>query len=115
MNKTIKFVYFNQFSNIVETETGVFDCSEINFVNDSTIVTYRIDSQSRKFIPDFNGTQLNKNKMLSYFLGNKYADSAPLFINAHYDLLKSKLNENDPVMRKAILNYLTEMKNVLKK
>jgi len=100
----LKFVYYNQFYDI-----SALDYSIIDFINDSTIVTYRIDAESGKFSPDFNGTKQNRNKLLSYF----HSADESLFINAHYDLFKRKLNGNDPIMRNAILNYLNELKNVL--
>jgi len=105
----LKFVYSNQFYDGYEIKVS-WDFPTIDFINDSTIVTYRIDAESGKFIPAFNGTKLNKNKLLSYFL----ADNESLFVNAHYDLFKSKLNENETVMREAILNYLNNLKNTLK-
>jgi hypothetical protein len=97
----IKFVYYNQF---YETDT-VDDISMIDFINDSTIVTYHIDTQNGKFIPDFNGTKQNRNKLLSYF----HSANELLFANSHYDLFKNGLNGTDPIMRKAILNYLNDL------
>ena len=102
----IKFVYNNQFFNISET-----NYSEINFINDSTIVTYHLDTQSGKYIPDFNGTKQNRNKLTSYF----HSDKELLFVNSHYNLFKNRLNENDTIMRKAILNYLNDLKNGLER
>jgi hypothetical protein len=104
----IKFKYYNHFFNTSDPDK---DWEELNFINDSTIVTYQIDTKSGKFVPDFNNTKLNKNKLLSYFI----SENELLFINAHYDLFKSKLNENDPVMHNAILNYLNDLKNTLEK
>jgi len=107
----IKFVYNNQFYDGSEIDVP-WDFPTRDFINDSTIVTYRIDTQSGKYIPDFNGTKQNRNKLTSYFL----SDKEQLFANAHYDLFKKKLNEkNDTIMRNAILNYLNDLKNGLEK
>jgi len=107
----LKFVYDNQFYDMSETGSEILDEPRIDFIRDSTIVTYYIDKQSGKFIPDFSGTRLNKNKLLSYF----HTADELLFVNVHYDLLKNKLNENDTIMRKAILNYLNDLKNDLER
>jgi hypothetical protein len=104
----IKFVYENQFYDDSEIEVS-WDFPTVDFINDSTTVTYHIDSESRKYIPDFNGTKQNRNKLTSYFLYFLKADL--LFVNAHYDLFKNKLNENDAVMRNAIFIYLNELKD----
>ena len=99
----LKFVYYNQFYEMSEYDTHGLDYSTINFINDSTIVTYHIDKQSGKYTPNFNGTKQNRNKLTSYF----HSAGENLFVNAHYDLLKNGLNGNDTI-RKAILNYLNE-------
>lgn len=99
----IKFVFNNQFFNTHAVPT--------EFINDSTVVTYTIDKQSRKFIPQYTGSIQNKNKLLSYF----HSDTELLFVNSNYNLFKKELNGSDQVKRKAILNYLNELKNGLEK
>ena len=98
----LKFVYNNQF--FYRSETDFF---HKDFINDSTIVTYYIDTQSGKYIPNFNDTKQNRNKLTSYF----HSDNELLFVNAHYGLFKNRLNKNDTIMRKSILDYLNELKN----
>jgi len=113
----LKFVYSNQYSNQFSDvlEGGVGDCPFIDFINDSTIVTYHIDTESGKFIPVFNDSKLNRNKLLSYFLADNWIDNELLFINEHYDLFLNKLGKNDIIMYNAIMNYLNELKNAVEK
>ena len=105
----LKFVYQNQFWDGSEIEIP-WDFPTIDFINDSTIVTYNIDTQSGKYIPDFSRTKLDRNKLLSYFLIN---ESDLLFVNTHYDLFIDGLNGKDNKLRNAILNFLNDLKNYL--
>ena len=104
----LKFVYENQFCDPKSDEEIVFDCPRVEFINDQTVVTYHIDPQSGKYIPNFKGTKLNRNKMLSYFLID---ESHFIFVNTHYDLFKEGLNGEDYALRNAILNFLNYLKN----
>lgn len=97
----IKFVYNNQFPDPTATHT--------EFINDSTTITYLINKQNKKFIPDYTDSKQNKNQLLSYFPSNNEL----LFVNSNYNLFKKGLNGSNQVMRKAILNYLNELKNSL--
>lgn len=98
----IKFTYNNQFFNANAAPT--------EFINDSTVITYIIDKQSRKFIPQYTGSKQNKNKLLCYF----HSDTELLFVNSNYNLFKKELNSGNLVKRNAILNYLSDLKNGLK-
>ena len=112
----LKFVYEDLFFSSYEEDRDLFVFPTISFIKDTTIVTYHIEKQSGKFIPDFSNSKLNRNKLLSYFLGYvENADSEIPFINAHYELFKNGLRGNDPILHDAILNYLNEIKNALEK
>ncbi|MCL2074397.1 MAG: hypothetical protein FWH18_10770 [Marinilabiliaceae bacterium] len=104
----LQFVYENHFCDPTSDENVVFDCPRIEFIKDSTIVTYNIDTQSGIYVPNFTGTKLDRNKLLSYFLIN---ESHFLFVNTHYNLFSDGLNSKDDKLRNAILIYLNQLKN----
>ena len=97
----LKFTYENQFCFYYGSEPEIL--LELEFFKDSTVVSYHWDSQTETYTPDFNGTKLNRNKMLSYY---PFGGNDILFVNTHYDLFINGLNGNDEEMRKAILIYL---------
>ena len=97
----LKFVYNNQFTDSLG--------NQIDFINDSTEVTYHFDRQKKMYEPEFNDSKLNRLKLLTYF----HADNELLFVNINYDLFKKELN--DKTRRKVVLNYLNELKNGLGK
>lgn len=99
----LKFVFSNQFSDTLG--------NQIEFINDSTEIKYKLDTNKKIYEPDFGDNKLNKLKLLTYF----HADNELLFVNINYDLFKKELNSNDQVKRQAILNYLNELKNGLNK
>lgn len=95
----LKFVYSNHF----------FDTEEYTeFINDSTTITYSIDKQSDKYVPNFSETKLNRNMLLSYYI----ADNDLHFMNTYYEQLKKEL---DGEKGQVILRYLSEVKRWLSK
>ena len=97
----IKFVFNNQFTDTLG--------NQIDFINDSTEIKYKFDINKKIYEPQFRDIKLNELKLLTYFL----ADNELLFVNINYNLFKKELNSNDQVKRKAILDYLNELKNGL--
>ena len=97
----LKFVFNNQFLDTLG--------NQIDFINDSTEVKYKFDTNKKIYEPEFTDTKLNRLKLLTYF----HADNELLFVNINYELFKKELNNNDTLKRLAILNYLNELKNGL--
>ncbi|PJJ08629.1 hypothetical protein CLU83_1915 [Flavobacterium sp. 1] len=97
----LKFVFRNQFTDTLG--------NQIEFINDSTEIKYKFDTNKKIYEPEFSDVKLNRLKLLTYF----HAENELLFVNINYDLFKRELNSNDQVKRQAILNYLKELKNGL--
>jgi hypothetical protein len=95
----IKFVYDNQFYDTILTQ--------VEFINDSTIVTYYIDGPSGKFIPEFRCEKLSSYELFTYF----HNSHELLFVNTYYEKLKEALNGADFGKKRAILFYLNTLKN----
>lgn len=95
----LKFIFNNQFIDTLG--------NQIEFINDSTEITYNFDRKKEAYIPNFTNSNLNRLKLLTYFL----ADNELLFVNTYYDLLKKEINGSNQLKRKAILTYLNELKN----
>jgi hypothetical protein len=96
----IKFAYNVHFFDSVETQ--------VEFINDSTILNYRFNEDKGKYIADFENSNLDRGKLCSYF----HLDNELLFVNAHYSLLKQGIDGNDLNKRKAIFHYLNELMNI---
>ncbi len=93
---TLKMIYNQAFSDSTISP---------EFVDDSTIVQYHWDENSKKLIGNYEKSKITKPQILTYYL----EDNEILFINAYYKTLKKCLN--DKIMRQAILNYLNKVKN----
>jgi hypothetical protein len=99
----LKFVFNNQLTDSLD--------NQVELINDSTEVTYNFDKQQKQYVPVFADTKLNALKLLTYF----HADNELLFVNTNYDLFKKELNSKDQAKRQAILNYLNQLLNGLKR
>ncbi|MGB1206956.1 MAG: hypothetical protein ACPG5B_15025 [Chitinophagales bacterium] len=95
---TLKMVYYQSMLNTFFTEYKI--------VEDSTIVSYFWDEKSQMLKGDYQNSKISKPQILSYYLDeNEY-----LFIQTHYELLKTALNSKDAKKRLAVLKYLEQVK-----
>ncbi|WP_295800553.1 hypothetical protein [Mucilaginibacter sp.] len=104
---TIKMVYHQTLPDT--HEPGDFDSVSNShrpmIVNDSTIVKYSWNEQTKTLQPSFTGTKVNQAQILSYYLN----DNELLTINAFYSKYqKMMLNKKK---RPYLLNYLNTVKN----
>ncbi len=99
----LKFVFNNQFTDTLG--------NQMEFINDSTEVTYNFDRKDKIYKPNFTNSKLNQLSLLTYFL----SDNELLFVNTYSDLLKKGINRTDLEMRKVILVYLNKLKTELNK
>ncbi|RSK43915.1 hypothetical protein [Hymenobacter rigui] len=79
--------------------------SESFVVNDSTVVEYVWNDIQKKLVGRYKASKLSRAQILSYTV----QENEMLFINAHYQELKSSLH--DSVTRPAVLNYLQVIMN----
>ena len=96
----IKMNYYDQIFD--KLEGGIY------IIKDSTQVTYNWDADSKKYIPDFSKSKLDRNKILSYYVRD---DIDLLFILSHYDLIKAILHGKEESKKGLILDYLNQLKN----
>ncbi len=101
---TIKMVYYDNFYNMNNDETGAKAGPYI--VNDSTTVEYHWDERTKTLQGQYNKSKISKAQVLSYYLG----DNDLLFMNSYYPTLKAALR--DTAKRKLLLGYLNKVKNV---
>lgn len=87
------------------------DDDEFIIVKDSAVVRYSWDSAVSRYTPDYSGTGLSNNIILSYYL----ADNELLFINTHHTLLKKFITGNDSTLRKAVVEYINTVREAYKK
>jgi hypothetical protein len=97
---TIKMVYYQYFSG-----DASFPDSTPNLINDSTVVTYQWDEQTKTLKGNYAQSKLSRAQIMSYNLG----DNDYLFLNAYYPLLKRALK--DKKQRNWVLWYLEQVKN----
>lgn len=97
----LKFSYTDDFNFQIE------NTSPLQINNDSTIVTYNYDKVTKKYIPDFTNSKLNKYKLMSYQL---ISDHNLLFINTNCEALKNVIDSKDQAIKYPILAYLNEIK-----
>ncbi|MCR8558359.1 hypothetical protein KXD93_11935 [Mucilaginibacter sp. BJC16-A38] len=104
---TIKMVYHQTLPDT--TEPGDFDSVSYNnrpmIVNDSTVVKYSWNKQTKTLQPDFTGTKINQAQILSYYLN----DNELLAINAYYTKYQKMMISKKK--RPYLLNYLNTIKN----
>jgi hypothetical protein len=104
---TIKMVYHQTLPDT--TEPGDFDSVSYNnrpmIVNDSTIVKYSWNKQTKTLQSDFTGTKINQAQILSYYLN----DNELLAINAYYSKYQKMMISKKK--RPYLLNYLNTVKN----
>jgi len=97
--KMVYYVYLNRHLDSIDKDTSV------RLVNDSTIVRYKWDGQTKTFQGQFDHSKINRLQVLSYTLDADYN----LFIAAYYDKLKRELNNK--LHRPWVLAYLNKAKN----
>ena len=98
-------VYYQNFSTYIPSADNGSDYEETpNFIDDSTVVRYAWDEQSKTLKGNYERSKLSKAQIMSYYLG----DNEYLFINSHYKLLKRMLNDHQE--RKSVLGYLQRVK-----
>ncbi len=95
---TFKFVFNNQFTDSLG--------NPMDFINDSTMVTYYFNRTTKMYEPDFKDDKLSRMKLLTYYL----ADNELLFVNVYYDVFKKALKSQNRLLKQAVLNYLAELK-----
>jgi len=104
---TIKMVYHQTLPD--KNEPGDFDSVSYNnrpmIVNDSTIVTYSWNNQTKRLLPGFIGTKINQAQILSYYLN----DNELLAINAYYGSYRKMMRYKKK--RPYLLNYINTVKN----
>lgn len=81
--------------------------SVVDVLSDSTIVPFKYDSFKKQFTPNFIGTKLNMNRLLSLDLSN----NEMLFVHSFHDELKKMIFGQDKGKRTACLFYLNEIMN----
>lgn len=97
----LKMVYYHGFNEWKNT-----DYPDLNYLlNDSTIVKYSWDENSRTLKGAYEKSKITKNQILTYYV----EDNELLYINVFYDLLKNKMSDKEK--RKLILTYLSTVKN----
>lgn len=97
---TLKMDYDNEFPDQTKGEL-------IQILKDSTEIIYNWDTHKNQFTADFVNSKLDRYKILSYYL----VDNELLFINSHYNLLKSLIGDKNQEKRQSTLEYLSEVKN----
>lgn len=102
---TIKMVYYQSFTTITSLPDTTYYNSSTNFIDDSTIVRYAWDEQSKMLKGNYEQSKLNKAQIMTYYPdGNEY-----LFINSYYKLLKHLLK--DDKQREWVLAYLNKVRD----
>ncbi len=79
-----------------------------DIVNDTTVVKYIWDKESRILVGDYNQSKITKPQILSFYLTNNDL----LFIHTYADILKAKLQNKES--KEVIANYLNQVKKQLK-
>ena len=95
---TLKFVYNWDIADAKD--------NRIQMQNDSTEVIYNWDSESNTYIGNYND-KINPNDFLTYYI----EDNDVYTINVHYNDFKTIIESKDVKKRKAVLNYLNNIKN----
>jgi hypothetical protein len=102
---TIKMVYHQQLPDTTGFDNYKAPKIGPKIVNDSTIVKYTWNEQTRMLEGDYAQSKISKAQILSYYL----VDNELLFINAYYKTLKNLLLKKNT--RKSTLYYLNIVKN----
>jgi len=96
----LKMVYYQGF-NYMKSENV-----ETNYLlNDSTMVEYKWDEQSRTLKGAYQSSKITKPQILTYYV----QDNELLYINIYHDLLKNQMR--DKQKGKLILKFLNTVKN----
>jgi hypothetical protein len=103
---TIKMVYHQELPDTAEFDhyTATPDTSP-EIVNDSTIVQYTWNRQTKTFEGQYGQSKITKAQILSYYL----VDNEILFINSYYNRLKNLISNK--TTRRSTLHYLNLVKN----
>jgi len=102
---TIKMVYYQYLTEATPYYHASDRDSDAKIIDDSTFVQYTWNEQTKTLQGQYQNSRINKPQILSYYL----QDNELLFMNAYYKTLKLALL--DKKKRKAVLNYLNEIKN----
>ena len=95
---TLKFVYNWDIADAKD--------NRMQMQNDSTEVIYNWDSESNTYIGNYYD-KINPNDFLTYYIENNDVYT----INVHYNDFKTIIESKDFKKRKAVLNYLNNIKN----
>jgi hypothetical protein len=101
---TVKMVYYQNFNSTISLPDTTYYESSPNFIDDSTVVRYAWNEQSKTLKGNYGHSKLSKAQIMSYYLG----DNEYLFINAYYKLLNQMLE--DDKQRKWVISYLQRVK-----
>jgi len=102
----MKVVYHQQFQDTTELDHYEADPKRgPMIVNDSTLVKYTWNAQTKKLEAQLESSKINRPQILSYYL----VDNELLFINAYHQRLKKMMLNKKK--KRYILHYLNEIKN----
>ncbi|WP_114936228.1 hypothetical protein [Mucilaginibacter endophyticus] len=102
----MKFVYHQQFQDTTEYDHYVADPKRgPMIVDDSTLVKYTWNAQTKKLEAQFESSKINRPQILSCYL----IDNELLFINAYHQRLKKMMLNKKK--KRYILHYLNNIKN----
>ena len=102
---TIKMVYYQYLSSTNPYYKSDNRDADPKIIDDSTSVQYTWNEQAKTLDGQYKSSKISKPQILSYYL----QDNELLFVNAYYKTLKHALLNK--TKRKAVLNYLNEIKN----
>lgn len=97
----LKMVYYHGFNEWKHEN----DWSLNYLLNDSTVVKYNWDENSKTLKGAYENSKITKNQILTYYV----QDNELLYINVYYNLLKDKMRDKQKL--KFILDYLNTVKN----
>lgn len=100
-----KMVYYQYLHDTTIDEE--VDENLVKLIDDSTIVEFKWDENSKTFQGNYSNSAINKNQILSYNLDNNDL----LFINSYYKTLKQIIAGTDERKKSALFQYLNEVKN----
>ena len=98
---TIKMVYSQE---LPDTTNNLH-----SIINDSTVIHYEWNEQSRTLEGDYSKSKLSRAQLITWYL----TDNELLFINSFHNTLRNKLKDS-LLIREATLKYLNEVKNAIK-
>jgi hypothetical protein len=102
----MKVVYHQYFQDTAEFDHYVADPKQgPMIVNDSTLVKYTWNAQTKKLEAQFKSSKINRPQILSYYL----VDNELLFITTYHQTLKRMMLSKKK--KRYILHYLNNIKN----